>query len=249
MGVAGGRLGHGDLPGGSPAWRAWALSGKKVPALHISRDDLRLRGFYLRRLLGMGVPMGVADLHPRPLAASCCRPLSTAWALWRWPLSRRPTSSTSCSAASSTHWASPCPPMGGAEHRRPQGRTHLSRPAGRHGDWQRLLGAGPSPHPLFGRPMMLLFVDSSETVIIGLGSVHGNPGRLFSSPWGRHVIRLLVQGMGYSKLAMFAGVFEMIARGLLGCSWCPGLAFCWPALPAPWPGFWQTPSLFSPIAG
>ena len=32
---------------------------KKVPALHISRDDLRLRGFYLRRLLGMGVPMGL----------------------------------------------------------------------------------------------------------------------------------------------------------------------------------------------
>ena len=32
---------------------------KKVPALHIARDDLRLRGFSLRRLLGMGVPMGL----------------------------------------------------------------------------------------------------------------------------------------------------------------------------------------------
>ena len=28
-----------------------------------------------------------------------------------------------------------------------------------------------------------------------------------------NVIRLLIQGMGYSKLAVFAGVFEMIARG------------------------------------
>ena len=31
-----------------------------------------------------------------------------------------------------------------------------------------------------------------------------------------NVIRLLIQGMGYSKLAVFAGVFEMIARGGFG---------------------------------
>ena len=46
---------------------------------------------------------------------------------------------------------------------------------------------------------------------------------------------------------MFAGVFEVIAQGALGCSWCPGLAFCWPALPH---GLLlaDMPSL-SPIAG
>ena len=31
-----------------------------------------------------------------------------------------------------------------------------------------------------------------------------------------NVLRLTIQGMGYSRLALFAGVFEMIARGGVG---------------------------------
>ena len=65
--------------------------------------------------------------------------------------------------------------------------------------------------------MMLLFVDSSETVIIGQAYQFIVIQAAFFIPLaGVNVIRLLVQGMGYSKLAMFAGVFEMIARGAFG---------------------------------
>lgn len=53
-----------------------------MPALHIARDDLRLRGFYLRRLLGMGVPMGlqtsITAIGSIPAAGLCQRPGSVA---------------------------------------------------------------------------------------------------------------------------------------------------------------------------
>ena len=53
---------------------------------------------------------------------------------------------------------------------------------------------------------------------------------------GVNVIRLLIQGMGYSKLAVFAGVFEMIARGSFGLFLVPVFGFnmaCF-ASPAAW---------------
>lgn len=78
----------------------------------------------------------------------------------------------------------------------------------------------------FGRPMMLLFVDSSETVIIGQAYQFMVIQAAFFIPLaGVNVIRLLVQGMGYSKLAMFAGVFEMIARGAFGLFLVPRFGF------------------------
>ena len=42
---------------------------------------------------------------------------------------------------------------------------------------------------------------------------------------GVNAIRLLIQGMGYSKLAMFAGVFEMVARGVTGLVLVPAFGF------------------------
>ena len=66
----------------------------------------------------------------------------------------------------------------------------------------------------FGKPMTLLFVDAAETVIIDQAYQFMVIQVAFFIPWTAvNVIRLLIQGMGYSKLAVFAGVFEMIARG------------------------------------
>ena len=39
------------------------------------------------------------------------------------------------------------------------------------------------------------------------------------------MLRLTIQGMGYSRLAMFAGVFEMIARGMVGAVLVPFFGF------------------------
>lgn len=40
-----------------------------------------------------------------------------------------------------------------------------------------------------------------------------------------NVVRFLIQGMGYSKFAIFAGVFEMIARALVGFALVPVFGF------------------------
>lgn len=58
MGVAGGRLGHGDFPGhlrpGVPG-----VHLEKIPLAPHLPDDLVFRKDYARRLLGMGIPMGL----------------------------------------------------------------------------------------------------------------------------------------------------------------------------------------------
>ena len=56
-----------------------------------------------------------------------------------------------------------------------------------------------SPHP-FPAAAVLLFIGN-ETVIISQASVHGNQAAFFIPLAGVNVIRLLVQGIGYNKLA------------------------------------------------
>ena len=90
---------------------------------------------------------------------------------------------------------------------------------------------------LFGRPLTLLFVDSSETLIIDQAYQFIVIQAAFFIPLaGVNVFRLLIQGMGYSKVAVFAGVFEMVARGTFGLFLVPRFGFltaCF-ASPAAW---------------
>ena len=198
---------------------------KKVPALHISRDDLRLRGFYLRRLLGMGVPMGlqtsITAIGSILLQASVNGLGSVAVA--------------SVTAANKLNQLFGCVfDALGVSMSTYGGQNIGARRAERIFPGLRagmVIGSVYSVLALllilfFGRPMMLLFVDSSETVIIGQAYQFMVIQAAFFIPLaGVNVIRLLVQGMGYSKLAMFAGVFEMIARGAFGLFLVPRFGF------------------------
>ena len=79
---------------------------------------------------------------------------------------------------------------------------------------------------LFGRTMMLLFVDASETEIIRQAYQFLVIQAAFFIPLaGVNVFRLFIQGMGYSKVAMFAGCFEMVARGVFGLFLVPKFGF------------------------
>lgn len=40
-----------------------------------------------------------------------------------------------------------------------------------------------------------------------------------------NIVRFLIQGMGFSGFAVFAGVFEMIARALIGLIFVPVFGF------------------------
>lgn len=77
-----------------------------------------------------------------------------------------------------------------------------------------------------GRYLLLLFLDAGETAILDNANVFIRTNALFFIFLALvNIVRFLIQGMGYSKLAVFAGMFEMLARGLMGFSLVPLFGF------------------------
>ncbi len=79
---------------------------------------------------------------------------------------------------------------------------------------------------LVGNRLLLLFIDSGETVILGNAYRFIRTNALFYFPLALiNIIRFLIQGMGFSKLAVFAGAFEMVARAIAGFVFVPLFGF------------------------
>lgn len=77
-----------------------------------------------------------------------------------------------------------------------------------------------------GDKMLLLFLDPGETAILGNADTFLRISVLFYFPLALvNIVRFLIQGMGFSKLAVFAGAFEMVARGLGGFILVPHFGF------------------------
>ena len=78
----------------------------------------------------------------------------------------------------------------------------------------------------FGRFLALLFLDASETALIGDVQRY----LLFNTAAYTllafvNIVRFLIQGMGFSKFAILAGVLEMIARSLVAFLLVPRFGF------------------------
>lgn len=85
-----------------------------------------------------------------------------------------------------------------------------------------------------GRPMMGLFVDVSETEVIGAAHYQLiNFGAFYIPLLFVNIVRLTIQGMGYTRLAVIAGVLEMIARTVVGAVFVPMFGFAAACLAAP----------------
>lgn len=77
-----------------------------------------------------------------------------------------------------------------------------------------------------GDKLLLLFLDAGETAILGNAHTFISTNVLFYFPLALvNIVRFLIQGMGFSKLAVFAGAFEMLARGLAGFVLVPFFGF------------------------
>lgn len=77
-----------------------------------------------------------------------------------------------------------------------------------------------------GHVLLLLFLDAGETVILANAYAFIRVNVLFYFPLALvNIVRFLIQGMGFSKLAVFAGAFEMLARGLAGFVLVPAFGF------------------------
>ena len=85
-----------------------------------------------------------------------------------------------------------------------------------------------------GRPLAGLFLEASETVIMGNVQFFLILSTAFYFPLALvNIIRFLIQGMGFPAFAILAGVCEMIARALAGFLLVPALGFTGAALGSP----------------
>ena len=90
---------------------------------------------------------------------------------------------------------------------------------------------------VFSPQLSLLFLKPDQTELIGLCSRYVVAQALFAFPLALvNILRFSIQGMGFSRLAVVAGVFEMVARTLMGALGVPlwGYAAACYAAPAAW---------------
>ena len=66
----------------------------------------------------------------------------------------------------------------------------------------------------FAEPLNMLFLDNQSAVVLPLARRYLLTSALFFFPLSLvNIVRFIIQGMGFSSLAMLAGLFEMAARG------------------------------------
>ncbi len=198
---------------------------KKFDILHLKRDDWKLDWDYTRYLLIMGLPMGlqysITAIGSVILQSSVNTLGSTAVA--------------SMTAGSRISMFVMCPfdalgstmaTFGGQN----VGAGRLDR-LGRGLRSAVTLGAVYSALILvvlifFGRDLILLFVNASEVTVITQAKQFLVTNAAFYLMLALvNIVRFLIQGMGFSGFAVFAGVFEMVARALVGLVFVPIFGF------------------------
>lgn len=79
---------------------------------------------------------------------------------------------------------------------------------------------------LFGSKIALLFLDANETAILNNAQLVLTVNSAFYFPLALvNIVRFTIQGLGFSKLAILAGVSEMFARTVVGIALVPKVGF------------------------
>lgn len=198
---------------------------KKFPILHIQKGEWRLNGYCVARLCGMGIPMGlqysITAIGSVILQKSVNRLGSTIVAAIA---SGGKLSMFLCcpfDAMGSTMATYAGQNLGAKKlDRVDQGIFSCSRLA--------LVYSLLACAVVFftGKYMALLFVDRGETELIGLIQTYLRWNGAFYFPLALvNIVRFTIQGLGFGKLAILAGVCEMAARSVVGFFFVPKLGF------------------------
>lgn len=217
----------------------WYMA-KNFPILHLSREDLKPDFRYIRHLLSMGLPMGmqysITAIGSIMLQTSVNTLGSAAMA--------------AMTAGSKVGAFVMCPfdAMGSTAATFAGQNIGAGKPQRvRDGVWDAaVLGTGYSLVLLivlyfYGGSLTSLFLNSQDVSavreILPLSRQYLLSCALFYIPlMFVNLLRFTIQGLGYSGLAVVAGVFEMVARGLFALCLVPALGFtavCF-ASPAAW---------------
>ena len=219
---------------------------KKFPILHLKQDDLRLRKIYVRKLLNMGLPMGLQY----SITAIGSIMLQSANNALGTDCVAAFTAMPAIAAGSRVSMLLVCPfdAMG----------TTAATFAGQN------LGAGKLDRihqgvkdctvlgiiisaAIFvitwfgGSAMTTLFLDTADGASVDMVGPVGQQFLIINAAFAIpllfvNLLRFTIQGLGYSEFAVFAGVFEMVARGAFGLCLVPVLGYtaaCF-ASPAAW---------------
>ena len=212
---------------------------RSYPQLRLSRDDLKLRGYESRLLLSMGLPMGLQysitaigstmlQTAVNTLGASAMAATTTGsriTGLMACPFDAIGTAAATFAGQN----------VGAGKLKRVRESTRCSF----------ILGAVYSVIAFvivwfFGRNITMLFLDPMEAeleLVLNLSQSFLLVNVLmFVALLCVNLFRFTIQGMGFSQLAVIAGVLELIARAVLAVVLVPRFGFsavCW-ASPAAW---------------
>lgn len=198
---------------------------KKFPALHISRQDLHIDTRYLTRLCSIGIPMGlqfsitaigsiILQTSVNALGSGIVAAVTAAGRLY----SLLACAFDALGVAMSTYGGQN---IGAKKVERLSPGLRAAMIIGSIYSVFSLLVIW-----LLGKPLLTLFVEAAEVEIIDNAYLFMMISVAFFIPLaGVNVFRLMIQGMGYSKMAVFAGVCEMVARGVVGAWLVPALGY------------------------
>lgn len=198
---------------------------KKFDILHLKRDDWKLDWDYTRYLLIMGLPMGLQYSITAIGSVILQSSVNT--------LGSNAVASMTAGSRISMFVVCPFDALGstmatfGGQN---VGAGRLDR-LGRGLRSAVTLGAIYSALILvvlifFGRDLILLFVNASEVTVIAQAKQFLVTNAAFYLMLALvNIVRFLIQGMGFSGFAVFAGVFEMVARALVGLVFVPIFGF------------------------
>jgi putative MATE family efflux protein len=206
---------------------------KKFTILHISKEEWKLNGNCIAHLLSMGIPMGLQY----SITAIGSVILQRAVNL----LGSVAVAATASGGRISMFFCCPFDAMGstmatytgqnlgaGKLKRVDQGIFACSGIALVYSIIGFLILA------FFGKYLALLFVDSSEVALIKMIAEFLWWNGLFYFPLALvNIVRFTIQGLGFGKLAILAGVCEMIARSVVGFYFVPVFGFTAACLAGP----------------
>lgn len=198
---------------------------RKFEILHTDAKERKLNGSYMKTLCGMGVPMGLQYSITAIGSVILQSAVNT--------LGSSAVAAMTAGSRISMFFCCPFDALGatiatyggqnvGAKklERISQGLKSCS-----------VLGIGYSVFAFFillftGEYLALFFVESAQAEVISNVQMFLLINSAFYIPLAFvNIVRFLIQGMGFSKFAILAGVFEMAARTMVGFAFVPQFGF------------------------
>ena len=198
---------------------------KKVPLLHVSRDDLELDSSYVRNLMVMGLPMGfqysitaigsvILQTAVNGLGSIAVASMTAASRISMFMMCPFDALGSTMATYSGQN-------VGAAKFERVKKGLISASVIG--SIYSVLIFVA----LLFiANYLIYMFVSPSETEVVAQAHQFLLTNAFFYIPLVLvNTVRFTIQGMGFSGFAMFAGVAEMIARSLIGLVFVPIFGF------------------------